>query len=133
MVQRGTTVAYRSNRPTRPMYVQCNIEMHSCNHHCHRKAISITHSECVFVALVIQHAMHICHIILSSVPCLALQLFSTLSHKWHNFLKKLLNVKHVTIFSTTFSEKFLILRRTEQDIIIHLQISSHKVPNIISF
>ena len=128
-------MTYRSHRITRQaMYVQCNTEMHSCNHHCHRKAISFTYSECVFVALVIQHATHICHIILSSMPCLALQLFSTLSHKWHNFWKKLLNIKHVLHFSLPlFSEKFLILRRTEQDMIIHVQMSSHKVPNIVRF
>jgi len=35
------------------------------------KKISITYSECVSVALVIQHAMHMCRIILSSVACLA--------------------------------------------------------------
>ena len=32
-----------------------NIEAHSCNHVCNEKAISITYSECVFVALCIQH------------------------------------------------------------------------------
>jgi len=31
-----------------------------CNHHCSEKAISITHSDCVFVALDIQHALHMC-------------------------------------------------------------------------
>jgi hypothetical protein len=33
------------------MYVKRNIEAHSCNHACSGKAISITYSECVFVAL----------------------------------------------------------------------------------
>jgi len=32
---------------------------------------SIIYSGCVFVALVTQHAMHMCHIILSSKACLA--------------------------------------------------------------
>ena len=41
----------------------------------HGKAISITYAECVSVALVIQHAKRICHIILSSVICLAVIVF----------------------------------------------------------
>jgi len=55
--------------------------------------------------------------ILSSVACPALQYFSTLSHKWHEFQKELLNVKCVFWFSLQcLSETFLILRRTERDI-----------------
>jgi hypothetical protein len=34
----------------------CNIEAHSYNHGCSGKAINVTYSECVFLALVIQHA-----------------------------------------------------------------------------
>jgi len=41
---------------------KCNIEVHSCNHCRNGKAISITYSECAFVALVIQHTTHMCHI-----------------------------------------------------------------------
>jgi hypothetical protein len=37
----------------------CNIKAWSCNHCCHGKAISITYSERVSVALVIQHAKHV--------------------------------------------------------------------------
>jgi len=53
------------------------------NHRSHGKAISITYSECVSVALVIQHAVHICHIVNWNCPtpiCL-----STLSYKQHKF------------------------------------------------
>ena len=65
--------------------------------------MSITYSECVSVALDIQHAMRMLHIILTSVTCLALPYFSTLSHKQHDFRgkKTLLNNKSVLIFSTS--------------------------------
>jgi len=46
----------------------------------------ITYYDSVFVALVNQHAKHMHHIILSSLQCLALPYFSTLFHRWHDFL-----------------------------------------------
>ena len=67
------------------MYVKRDINALSRNHRCSVKAISITYSECVFVALRNQHAMHMRHIILSSVVCLDLPHFHTSSHKRHNF------------------------------------------------
>ena len=39
------------------IYVIYNIETRSCNHCCRGKAIGATYSECVFVAIVIQHAI----------------------------------------------------------------------------
>jgi hypothetical protein len=90
----NTTVSVKSmdlhvwHKTRQAMYVQCNTAVCSPNHCCHGKAISIKYYECVFVALVVQHAKLLCHLTLSSLACLALPYFSTLSPKPHNFLKK---------------------------------------------
>ena len=43
---------------------KCNTEARSCNHCCRGNTIGITYSECVSVALVIQHAMRMCLIVI---------------------------------------------------------------------
>ena len=49
----------------------------------------ITYCECVFVALVIQHDNTHAPYYVASVTCLALQYFSTLSHKRYDFRGKI--------------------------------------------
>ena len=97
------------NKTSNILYVQRNTESRS-RHHCrNRKAINITYCECVFVALVMQHEMRMRHIV--PVTCPTLQYF-------------LSNTTCVLIFSSTFVQTFLILRRTERDIIKNIYRSS---------
>jgi len=70
-------------------------------------------------------------VIVSSVAYLALQYFSTLSHKRYDFRRKknLLNIKCVFWFSLQFmSEAVFILRRAERHMIIIVNWSSSIVP-----
>ena len=55
------------------------------NHFYNRKAVTTTHSECVSVALGIQHSKRMLRILSSSVACPTLPQFSTLSDERHGF------------------------------------------------
>jgi hypothetical protein len=69
------------------MYISCNMEARLCNHCCRGKAINITYSECVSVALGIQHAMHMRHTVTCGLSDSTI-FFPTLSHKRHDFRRK---------------------------------------------
>ena len=70
-----------------------NIEALSWNHCCCRDTVSITYSECVFVAFVIWHAMRMPDIVICGLS--GCTVFSTVSHILHNFRSSLLNIKCV--------------------------------------
>ena len=70
------------------MYVERNIEVRSRNHCCRGKAIRVTYSERVSVALVIRHAKRIRLVVLPFVDSPATQQSSTFSRKRHDFLGK---------------------------------------------
>jgi hypothetical protein len=56
------------------------------------------------IALVIQHAKRMRHIILPSVACLAVPYFSTLSHKWDDFREEIYSTENLCF---GFPQKFL--------------------------
>jgi len=65
--------------------------------------MSITHSECVSVTLVIQHAMRLRHIVLCGLSvCLSGStiFFSTLSHKRRELLNKI--IEHTMCFDILY-------------------------------
>ena len=76
----GGSYNIQVQQDTQPMYKR-NTEVRSRNHCCHGKEIRNTSSECVFVALVVQHAKDMRRVILSSVACLDLHYFSRIFGK----------------------------------------------------
>jgi hypothetical protein len=111
------------------MYIQCNNEACLNNHYYNGKAISITYSGYVFVDLV--SCMQSTRTILLSVACPALQYIVTLSHKLHHLKKKILKIKLFWFSLQLLSETFLILRRTERDMIKNVNLSKRKAPIIL--
>jgi len=92
-----------------------DTEACSCNHCCSGKAIIITYSECVFVALGIQHAAHICLIHWRLSP---VRLYDILPHypiKGAIFGKKVIKRK-IYLFSLQTLSKNLLLQEEFSEI-----------------
>ena len=109
-----------------------NIVARSRKHCYHGKCINITFSECVSVAVVIQHAKRMrqnCIVICCLFDCTILY---TLSRKRHNFRENVAGYKMcLLIFSIILSETILIPRRIQRNIVINVHRSSCKVRVII--
>ena len=69
------------------MYIQSNTKARACNHYCTGKAIGITYSECLPIALGIQREMRMRHVVICDLSGSTI-FFPTLSHKRHDFRKK---------------------------------------------
>ena len=87
------------------VYVWRSSEARSCDHCWCRKTISVTYSECVFVALVIQNAMSMLHIVVCGL----------LSNKRQDFRKNLLNMKCVFWFSVQICLKHFLFQEEVSD------------------
>ena len=110
------------------MSVKRNIEERSCNHCWSGKAISIVCCEWVFVALGIQHVMHVSHIIISTLSGSTI-IFHIISQRGTIFKTTILSTKCVFLFCLQLlSETFLILRTIKQHMIKNVYRFSCKVP-----
>jgi len=82
-------------------------------------------------ALVTQRANLMRHILICDLPSSTI-FFHIISQTARLQNKKLLKIKCVFVFSTNFSETFLILRRTERDMIKKVYWSSCKIAAVLA-
>jgi hypothetical protein len=103
------------------MYVQRNTEGRSRNQRGRGKAGSVTYYECVFMALVIQHAMRMRRTVLSSVACLGPLYFPHVIPINGAIFEQLFTQYNVCVLLSLrlLFEPLLILRRNERDVTIN--------------
>ena len=77
-------------------------------------------SVCI-LALFIQHATRLHHIILRIMTCMAVPYSSILSHKLHDFGRRNNHKMCVMIYFTTWSEIFLTIKANQKDIVVNVQ------------
>ena len=106
-----------------------NIAVRRRNNCCGGKALIITYSEYVSVALVIQQTKCMVHIIQPSVACLDLQDFFSLPQKTVRFLETVTEHKMCFDFLCNFCPKHSSLQDQSRE--INVLSSSRKVPFIL--
>ena len=98
--------SYPKTNKDGPHIYKCNIKACLCNRYCRGKAISITYSECVSLASIIQHARHMHSIKLSSAASLAVPYFFTY------LINSIIFLKHLSFYeelSKILSYMYIIL------------------------
>jgi hypothetical protein len=109
-----------------PTFKMGNVKRRTL-YYCSGKTIIVTYYECVFVALVIQHAFRVLHIVICDLSGPKLFLY-ILSQRTRFSKKKLLNSKCVFQVSLQLSAAtFLIIKRTERNTIYNAYWYPYKV------
>jgi purine-cytosine permease-like protein len=110
-----------------------HIEARSRNHCCRGKTKIITYSVCLSVALGIQHANSLRHIVISGVSVSTVLFTHCLVNSTTYVKRYLLNTKCAFRFSLQlFFETFLITRRSETYVYPHIHRSTYRVPIILT-
>jgi len=118
------------------MGIQRNIKTRSYNHYGRGKAVSIIYSECMSVALSIQHAMRMCHIIVCGVSGSIIP-FHNIAQTAQLLKRKVIEYKMcVSIICTTFvwnsphfKEKWVRYKRNCTSVL--MQSTRHSCPILI--
>jgi hypothetical protein len=119
MNTRNHVVSKIVDKPDSQIKYKRNIEARSCNHCWRWKAISITYSECVFVAFGIQHAMRMRHIAICG-PFGCTKIFRSISqkgtileekfiHSFHRFIVHFDSLSFIHTNLCTFTYNYVLV------------------------